>query len=102
MTRNSPALPSPGKPHRAAPAPPGSTTTMRFLLAALLCSSTTLAATTSENVAKDQALRNRLNTEFIVVGDAAGMSQPADERWLCPLSPRCARRSPPYAAARAG
>ena len=53
---------------------------MRFLLAALLCSSTALAATTSENAAKYQALRNRLNTEFIVVGDAAGMSQPADER----------------------
>jgi len=53
---------------------------MRFLLAALLVSATASAATTQENVAKYQALRNRLNTEFIVVGDAAGMSQPADER----------------------
>lgn len=53
---------------------------MRFLLAALLFSATASAATTQENAAKYQALRARLDTEFIVVGDAPGMSQPADER----------------------
>ena len=53
---------------------------MRFLLAALLFSTTASAATTSENAAKYQALRARLASEFIVVGDAPGMSQPADER----------------------
>lgn len=53
---------------------------MRLLLAALLFSATASAATTSENAAKYQALRSRLSTDFIVVGDAPGMSQPADER----------------------
>ncbi|MBK7582513.1 MAG: hypothetical protein IPI67_20240 [Myxococcales bacterium] len=53
---------------------------MRFLLAALLFSATASAATTAENAAKYQALRARLASEFIVVGDAPGMSQPADER----------------------
>jgi MYXO-CTERM domain-containing protein len=53
---------------------------MRLLLAALLCTATASAATTTENVAKYQALRSRLDTEFVVTGDAAGMSQPADER----------------------
>ena len=53
---------------------------MRLLLAALLFSATASAATTQENAAKYQALRARLNSEFIVVGDAPGKSQPADER----------------------
>ena len=53
---------------------------MRLLLAALLSSATASAATTQENATKYQALRARLNSEFIVVGDAPGKSQPADER----------------------
>ena len=56
------------------------TAAMRLAIAALLFSTTASAATTSENAAKYQALRARLASEFIVVGDAPGMSQPADER----------------------
>ncbi|MBI3202312.1 MAG: hypothetical protein HYZ29_12290 [Myxococcales bacterium] len=55
---------------------------MRFSLAALLllAAPSALAATTAENAAKYQSLRARLDSEFILVGDQAGMSQPADER----------------------
>src|SRR5678816_606478 len=51
-----------------------------LLSAALACTATARAQSTAENLEKYHALRARLLTEFTVVGEGAGESQPADLR----------------------